>query len=230
MKLKYYYNQIPGGDQWRNNLIYTSLINEDQTVFVQHYVNDSEYHKGMNEVIDPALMNDKWTRELCWLNHMALHHPELIPKILDIDLVEKKIYFEIDGPDLWQRSLENNNCSFDDILPNWQDQMLTIIKTHHNLGLYKYSMHPSSYFIVNDKLKSINYFFAHHETEKTITIESFLSHISQNRRKELVKYSGSLGIDWQTPTDLKVIQRLCWDSFRTNYPADFIEKAIACIK
>jgi hypothetical protein len=230
MKLKYYYNQIPGGDQWRNNLIYTSLINENQTVFVQHYVNDSDYHKGMNEVIDPTLMESKWNREVVYLTNMSINYPDLVPKILDINFSERKLYLEIDGPDLWQRSLENNNCSFDDILPDWQEQMLTIVDAHNKLGFYKYSMHPSSYFIVNGKLKSINYFFAHSARENTITIESFLSHISQNRRKELVKYSESLGIDWQTPTDLKVIQRLCWDSFRTNYPADFIEKAIECIK
>ena len=64
MEFKYYYNQVPGQEPWRNNLIYTSLISEDKKTFVQHYINDSEYHKGQNQVVDSALMNAKWDREM----------------------------------------------------------------------------------------------------------------------------------------------------------------------
>jgi hypothetical protein len=94
MKFNYYYNQIPGGELWRNNLIYTSLISEDKKTFVQWYHNDSEYHRGMNEVVDPALMEEKWQRELKYITLMNDFYPEHIPVILDINLSEKKIYFQ----------------------------------------------------------------------------------------------------------------------------------------
>lgn len=225
MKFEYYYNRAPGQTPWRNNLIYTSLISSDKKIFVQHYVNDSEYHMGMNEVVDPKLMNDKWARELCYLTHMAANYPDLVPKIIDIDLREKKIYLEIDGVDLWQRQLDNNNCSFDDIVPDWQDQMLDIFRAHKDLEMWKYSLHPSSYFVVNGKLKSINYFFTYATGEGPITVRDHLSHISEGRRKEMKIKTDTMGIDWDTPYDLKTMQMLTFESFRNNYPDEFTERA-----
>ena len=225
MNYSYYYNQVPGELPWRNNLIYTSLISDDKKTFVQWYVNDSEYHQGQNQVVDPALMEEKWLRELNFITQMRNRYPDLVPTITNIDLEKKKMYLEIDGVDLWQRSLDRNNCPFEEIVPDWQDQMLAILTAHRDLRIYKYSLHPSSYFVVNGKLKSINYFFTYRFNEPPITINSFLSHISENRRVELRKQSQAMGIDWNTPTSLKDIQLLAFESFSNNYPRDFIEKA-----
>lgn len=227
MNFEYYYNRAPSETPWRNNLIYTSLISEDKKVFVQHYVNDSEYHKGMNEVVDPKLMSEKWRRELCFLTHMSKYHPDLVPKILDIDLRERKIYLEIEDVDFWQLQLDRNYCSFDEILPDWQEQMLNIFRTHKEMGLWKYSLHPSSYFIVQGKLKSINYFFTYDEFEGPITIREHLSHISEGRRAAMKEKTDLMNIDWDTPQSLQTMQMLAFESFRTNFPDDFIEKAKA---
>jgi hypothetical protein len=43
------------------------------------------------------------------------------------------------------------------------------------------------------------------------------------------KHIKSLGIEWDTPQPLDLLEQLCWESFRKNYPNDFIEKA-KCIK
>jgi len=215
---------MPGKEPWRNNLIYTSLIDQNKTVFCQWYHNDSEYHQGMNEVVDQSLMEEKWLREVNYLTQMRNVYPDLVPKILNIKLDERKLYLEIDGPDLWQRSLDSN-CSFDDILPDWQEQMLAIIQAHKDLGIYKYSLHPNSYFIVDGKLKSINYFFCYKDADGPITVNSFLSHVSHGRRIELKKHSDAMGIDWNTPTSLQQIQQLAFESFSADYPRDFIDKA-----
>ena len=225
MNYHYYYNQVPGEKPWRNNLIYTSLVSEDKKTFVQWYVNDSEYHQGQNEVVDPKLMKEKWLREVNYITQMRNRFPEMVPNIINIDLEKQKLYLEIDGVDLWQRSLDRNNCPFEDIVPDWQDQMLAILSAHKSLGIYKYSLHPSSYFIVDGKLKSINYFFTYKFNEPPLTINSFLSHISENRKIELRKQSQAMGIDWSTPTSLNDIQLLAFESFSNNYPRDFIEKA-----
>ena len=103
--------------------------------------------------------------------------------------------------------------------------MIDIIKAHRSLGLYKYSMHPSSYFIVNGKLKSINYFFTYHESEPQISIKDVESHIYSTRQNEIKKYISILGIEWNSPQPFDKLQFLCWESFRTNYPSEFIEKA-----
>lgn len=227
MEYEYYYNNVPGIGLCRNNLIYTSLISTDKKVFVQWYKNDTEYHKGQNQVVDPALMNDKWHREMHFLHNMQHHHPDMVPEILDINVLERKIYLAIDGVDFWQQSLDG--ASFDEILPDWQEQMLAIIQAHHDHGWYKYSMHPSSYFVVDGRLKSINYFFTYHQDEKPINIADHQSHLSEGRQAELKKYTDSQGISWTDPQPFDILENLCWNSFSNMYPKDFIEKAI-CIK
>jgi hypothetical protein len=228
MDYEYYYNNVPGIGLTRNNLIYTSLISPDKKTFVQWYHNDSEYHKGQNEVVDPNIMNEKWLRELNYLTQMRNRFPDLVPKIIKIDLDIKKIYLEIDGPDFWEQSGCNQE-NFDLVLPDWQDQMLNIIKVHKELGWHKYSMHPSSYFVVDEKLKSINYFFTYHKRENLISIKDVESHIHSNRQIEMRKHLSTLGIEWDKPQPWEVMDQLCWESFRKNYPAEFIEKA-KCIK
>lgn len=228
MTFNYYYNNVPELGKCRNNLIYTSLINVDKTVFCQWYHNDEGYHGGHNEVVDVKLMDDKWQRELKYLQLMRGAYPDLVPKVLDIDYKSRKIYLEIENDDFWEQS----GCiteNYSSVLPNWQEQMLDIIKAHKSLGLYKYSMHPSSYFVVKGKLKSINYFFTYHKSEPEFSISDIESHISTNRRTELKKYLESLGMSWDVPNSHQRNERLCWESFRSNYPSDFIEKVLCLL-
>lgn len=223
MNYEYYYNNVPGIGLTRNNLIYTSLISEDKKTFVKWYHNDSEYHKGQNEVVDPKLMHEKFHRELHFISNMAWHNPNMVPKILEVNIPERKIYLEVDGLDFWNRA----NCNidnYDSVVPDWQDQMVAIVEAHKARGWHKYSMHPSSYFVVDGKLKSINYFFTYHKDEEHISIAEVESHIHSNRQTEMRKHLESLGIDWNKPQPWEVMDQLCWESFRTNYPAEFIER------
>lgn len=224
MKFNYYYNITPEAGRVRNNLIYTSLISEDQKTFVKWFHNDSEYHMGMNQVVDQDLMDIKWQREIKFINLMSERFPTLVPEILDVDYPERKIYLVVDGVDFWQRHYDNN-CGYDDVLPDWQQQMIEIIEAHKSLNLWKFSMHPSSYFVVDGKLKSINYFFTYDDSEPMVTLAEHRSHISLNRQQELIAKMEKVGITWDTPVPFRDLQILCFESFRTNYPDDFIEKA-----
>jgi len=226
MEFEYYYNNVPEKGLCRNNLIYTSLISKDRKTFCQWYHNDTEYHKGQNQVIDPEKMQEKWSREVRFLIEMSREYKDKIPKILEIDYTDKKIYLEIDGPDFWEQAgcLTEN---YDKILPDWKEQMLSIIRAHKSLNLHKYSMHPSSYFIVGGELKSINYFFTYHKDEPNIAIDEVQSHIHSNRQEEMRKNLGKLGISWNDPQPWEVMDKLCWNSFRTNYPQKFIEKCLS---
>jgi hypothetical protein len=103
--------------------------------------------------------------------------------------------------------------------------MIEIIKAHKSLGWHKYSMHPSSFFVIDGKLKSINYFFTYNKNEGPITVRDHLSHISTNRQEEMKAKTDRMGIDWDTPQSLHTMQMLTFESFRNNYPQDFIEKA-----
>jgi hypothetical protein len=221
---EYYYNNVPDKGLCRNNLIYTSLINKDKTVFCQHYVNDADYHKGQNQVVDPNLMEEKWLREVNYITQMRNKYPALVPTIINIDLGQRKLFFKIQGVDFWQQTLDNN-CSYDDILPTWREQMLDIFKAHRALGIYKYSLHPSSYFVVDGQLKSINYFFCYNSTSAPISLRSVMSHISEDRRADLFPKMLALGIDVDAPTPHDQIQQLAFESFKTNFSVDFMEQA-----
>jgi len=221
---EYYYNNVPDKGLCRNNLIYTSLINKDKTIFCQHYVNDTDYHKGQNQVVDPSLMEEKWLREVNFLTQMRNSFPDLVPKIIKIDLESRKLFLEIQGVDFWQQTIDND-CSYDDILPDWREQMLNIFRAHKSLGIYKYSLHPSSYFIIDGKLKSINYFFCYKDNEEPISMRSVMSHISEERQADLFPKMSKLGIDVDAPTAFKRIQHLALESFKTNFPADIMDKA-----
>jgi hypothetical protein len=216
----YYYNN----DGTRNNLIYTSLISKNKQVFCQWYYNDGVYHKGQNEVVDVNLMEHKFQRELRMLSLMSVHYPDLVPKY-STDIPERKIYLEIDGKDFWNRA-DCNIANYSKVVPDWQDQMLEIFAAHKSLGIHKYSMHPSSYFVVDGKLKSMNYFFAHKNSEPNISIKEVESHIHSNRQQKMKQYLESLNIKWDEPQSWETLDKLCWNSFRTNYPEDFIEKAL----
>jgi len=224
-KFEYYFNDIPGTGLCRNNLIYTSLVDSNLTTFVQWYYNDGEYHKGQNQVVDPSLMQEKFDREVKYLTLMTENFPELVPKIKEIDTTNRKIYLEIDGKDFWNRAgcLTEN---YDNVLPDWQDQMIEIINAHKSLGLHKYSMHPSSYFVIDGKLKSINYFFTYHNTEPNFSIADVESHIYSTRQDKMREHLETLGIEWNTPQTFETMDKLCWNSFRNNYPIEFIERVL----
>lgn len=223
---EYYYNRVPGKGMCRNNLIYTSLISRDRKTFCQWYNNDTEYHKGQNQVIDPTLMEEKWNREIQFITMMSKKYPNFVPKILEIDPINRKLYLEIDGPDMWELvSCQGTNYS--KIAPDWDSQILDIMQAHRTLGIYKYSLHPSSYFVVDGQLKSINYFFCYMDSDNPITLSSVMSHISEDRKTELFPKMASMGIDVNTVTSFKKIQLLAFDSFKNNFPADFMEKAKA---
>lgn len=219
----YYYNNVPTKGLCRNNLIYTSLISKNKKIFCQWYHNDTDYHKGQNQVVDPALMDEKFYREIKYLSLMGKHYPNLVPKF-DINFEERKIFLEIDGPDIWER-IGCDGQDYSSILPDWEDQMLNIFQAHKNLGLFKYSLHPSSYFIVNGELKSINYFFTYDLEDLPLSIRSVLSHISNDRQQDLFPKMAAAGIDIDKPTDHKKIQLLAFESFKTNFSDNLMERA-----
>ena len=169
-------------------------------------------------------MEEKWLREVNFITQMRNRYPALVPTITNIDLDSRKMFFEIQGVDFWQQTLDNN-CTYDDILPDWREQMLGIFQAHKDLGIYKYSLHPSSYFVVDGQLKSINYFFCYKETDPQISLRSVMSHISEDRQADLFPKMAAMGIDVDAPTPHSQIQQLAFESFKTNFPADFMEEA-----
>jgi len=222
--MNYYYNDVPGKGLVRNNLIYTSLINNDKSVFCKWYHNDSEYHAGKNRVTDPDIMKNKWDREIKYLTFMSNNYPDYVPEILEIDTKERKIFLKIDGVDFWQQHYDKN-CTFDELLPDWQEQLLALFKIYKDNKFYKFSVHPSSYFVVDGKLKSINYFFCHAYKENYLTANQIRSHISDERfesAKHLMTKYKIVDFDQEIP--LSTFNNMILTSFESNYPIEFMDR------
>lgn len=226
-EFEYYYNNVPGKGLCRNNLIYTSLISQDKKTFCQWYYNDEIYHGGQNEVVDLDLMDEKWHREVKFLNIVKRNYPEHVLDIIDIDYNNRKIFYSIENVDFWELAKCNKN-NFNSVLSDWDKQMLDIFKAYKKLGLYKFSLHPSSYFIVKGKLKSINYFFTYDNTDSLISVSSVLSHISHDRRKQLFPQLEKLDIDLYSLTPYNTLQKLAFNSFNCDFPNNFMDRA--CIE
>jgi hypothetical protein len=223
MNFEYYYNDVPGKGLCRNNLIYTSLISKDKEIFCQWYHNDTTYHKGMNKVIDPNLMEEKWSREVKYLTLMAKHYPQHVPEILDINETEQKIYLRVQGPDMWERA----GCigtDYSSVIPDWQEQIIEIEEAHKSLEFHKFSFHPSSYFLIDGKLKCINYFFCYDYSENVLRFKDIESHISEDRLESAYALFKKNGIDVSQPMPLNNVQKLVFESFRSNYSSDFIQR------
>jgi len=223
-EFEYYYNKVPTKGLCRNNLIYTSLISKDKKTFCQWYYNDTAYHHGHNQIIDPSLMEEKWLREVNHITQMRNAYPDLVPNITHIDFTNHKLYFEIDGPDMWELA-GCTGTDYSNVVPDWDIQMLDIFKAHKKLGLYKYSLHPSSYFVVNGKLKSMNYFFTYSNKDADISLRSVMSHISEERQADLFPKMTAAGVDIDALTPHREIQLLAFESFKTNFSDDVMEQA-----
>lgn len=223
-KFDYYYNNVPGEGKCRNNLVYTSLISNDKKTFCQWFYNDKNYHNWQNKVVDPALMEEKWNREINFLLKMQEKFSEYVLKIIDIDYNNKKIFYSIEDVDFWELSGCSSN-NYDKILSDWKNQMLNIIRSHCQLRIYKFSMHPSSYFIVKGKLKSINYFFCYDFDELELVAENVFSHISNERLNKLFPLMEKLKINYKKPEPLHKLQMLTFETFKYNFPEQIMEEA-----
>lgn len=221
---EYYYNNVPGKGLCRNNLIYTSLISQDRKTFCQWYHNDTEYHRGQNQVVDPSLMDEKWQREIKFITIMSQEYPDLVPKILDIDMVYRKLYLEIDGPDMWECA-GCQGTDYSKVVPDWSQQLLNIVQAHKNLGIYKISMHPSSYFVVDGQLKSINYFFCYTDDDKPISMKSVLSHISEDRQRDLIGKMDAMGFTFDSTLSFSQFQHISFETFKLNFLDEVMDSA-----
>lgn len=214
---EYYYNTVPGKGLCRNNLVYTSKIDRQNNLFSVHYTVDQTYHK--NECLPQAVLNEKWRREFKY----TLEAPHTLD-VKELDSIKRRIIFNIQGDDFWQLA----NCNwrnFDKILPDWQEQMLTILQDYRNKGIWKYSLHPSSFFIVDGQLRTVNHFFCYSDDEPEVSIESVLDHISKDRQEKLFEYLDTHGIDPSKTFSFKFYGGVVLDNFNNDYPKEFIEAA-----
>jgi len=125
------------------------------------------------------------------------------------------------GNDFLMQRMENNN-----ILPNWQDQWLTLLTAMWDNNIAKISIHPNSWTVKDGQFIPLNWFFCYPLDGEKIKINSIMMQISAQRKDKLASALAGLGFDLNTPYTIKEIQTVALNSFRANYPAELIDKAL----
>lgn len=222
MEWEYYYN-LEGVEQVRANLVYTPYVSADRRTFCMSFNRDPGYHchEEENAQWNDELLTDRFNRELEFYFRAGKVMPTL--KIIDLDMQARKIYLEWHGDDFYMQGYMNGG--FARVLPDWQEQWLTRIKQMWDAGIVKMSLHPNSWVAKDGVLLPFNWFFSYRDDER-VAIRDVMRQISRGRQEKLGKVLADAAMDLDTPYNVNQLQRITFDSFRSNYPGDLIDRVL----
>ena len=223
----YYWNEEPG-DRFRANLVYTAYISGDRKTLCMSFNRDVNYHSNLEEntLWTEELLAERFQRELKFYNKAAGKIP--VAELLDIDENNKKIYIKFPGDDFYMMGYKS---SYDQVLPNWREQITERFKEMWSLGILKFSMHPDSWIVYEDGiLRPINWFFTFEEGEPEKSISEYLIQLSDSRQDKLRPLLEKFNIDIEKKYQLWDLQNICFESFRHNYPSELIDSLLSIKK
>ena len=223
----YYWNEEPG-DRFRANLVYTAYISGDRKTLCMSFNRDVNYHSNLEEntLWTEELLAERFQRELKFYNKVAGKIP--VAELLDIDENNRKIYIKFPGDDFYMMGYKS---SYDQVLPNWREQITERFKEMWSLGILKFSMHPNSWIVYEDGiLRPINWFFTFEEGEPEKSISEYLIQLSDSRQDKLRPLLEKFNIDIEKKYQLWDLQNICFESFRHNYPSELIDSLLSIKK
>ena len=217
---KYYYN-LEGTENVRANLVYTPLVSPDQKTFCMDFTRDTNYHWKVPENVlwTEDELQQRFINELNFQEQASKIMPTL--EIKDVDYETRKIFIEWHGDDFLMQRIKDPN-----ILPNWQDQWLDRLTTMWDNNIAKISIHPNSWTVRGTEFVPFNWFFCYPLNGTPITIRSFMIQVSAQRQEKMEAALRKLGFNLDTYYSIKDIQKVALNSFRANYPAELIDRAL----
>jgi hypothetical protein len=218
-----YYN-LEGEEYVRANLVYTPYVSPDKKTICMSFNRDRVYHKNEHENIlwTDEMLTDRFSKELEFHTLASNTIPTL--KLLDVDTVDRKIFFEWHRDDFLMQGLKAGG--YNKVLPDWQEQWLELIKNMRDVGIYKISLHPNSWIAHQGQLIPWNWFFCYHRDSEPVTFRSLLPQISAGRLEKLVGVLADQGVDLDTACSPHLMQRIAFNSFRYNYPKELIDNVL----
>ena len=218
-----YYN-LEGDEYVRANLVYTPYVSPDKKTICMSFNRDRAYHKNEHENVlwTEEMLDDRFSKELEFHRLASKTMPTL--KLLDVETVDRKIFFEWHGDDFLMQGLAAGG--YDKVLPDWQPQWLDLIRKMRAVGIYKISLHPNSWIAHQGKLIPWNWFFCYHSDSEPVTFRSLLPQISAGRLEKLVGVLADQGVDLDTMCSPQMMQKIAFNSFRYNYPPELIENVL----
>ena len=219
----YYYN-IEDTELVRANLVYTPYVSPDKKIFCMSFNRDIGYHTDIDEnnLWTEELLIDRFEREILFHSKASTIMPVL--DVIFIDRDNRRIFLEWHGDDFLMQGIREG--SYEQLLPNWQEQWTTLLHKMWSIGIYKISLHPNSWTVHNGILIPFNWFFCFDINEPHVTIRSLLVQISAGRQEKLAAVLESNNIDLDRLMAPMSLQQIAFNSFRHNYPHDLIDNIL----
>jgi hypothetical protein len=164
---------------------------------------------------------DRFMKEVMFHERAEKVLPTL--QLLDIDLNNRQIFLEWLGDDFYMQGLSAGG--YDNVIPDWKEQWKHHMRSMWKLGIVKISLHPNSWVARHGVLVPFNWFFCDDQLE-SVSVKDVLIQISQERQEKLNKVLESHNMNTNTVYDVKSLQKIAFNSFRSNYPADLIDSIL----
>lgn len=216
----YYWNE-ESGDRFRANLVYTAYVSPDKKTLCMKFFRDPLYHTDLeeNKLWTDDLLEERFRRELRFYDLAKTKMP--VAEVLEVNELTRSIFLKWPGDDFYMMGYKS---SYDNVLPNWKNQITDRFKEMWSMGILKFSIHPNSWIVYDDGiLRPFNWFFTFSEDEADRAITDFLIQISNTRKETLAPVLKSFGWDIDTIYSLKELQSIALESFRKNYPQELID-------
>lgn len=140
------YKKVEAGKFVSTNMVYVPLVDPSNSICCMDFGNS-------RITFDNTFF---FLRELQYLERFKKY--KWIPSILDIDKVNKRIYFE------WHNGTCNNiletGQSLDTICPDWEPQLKNILNNIQEQQVYKINVYPHCFFIDSFKQMRAMDFYA----------------------------------------------------------------------
>jgi len=133
------------------NLLYTPRMNPQGTILCMDWKNTGVYQT--NKKLTEELINFFFEQEIRYLNTFKEY--KWCPNIIAIE--GRSIFIEWNKESL--NAIIKSESTLTDILPNWRDQLLEILRDINNAGYYKMTLYPHCFYIdQNMQLKSFDFY------------------------------------------------------------------------
>jgi hypothetical protein len=221
----YYYN-YENGQTIRANLVYTPLVSPDRTKFCMWFKRDVNYHfdQKINSLWTEDILDDRFQKELKYHNIASRYVPTL--EILEINYSSKKIIIEWFDND-FHTSCQNK--SREEIFPNWEYQMINMMKKLWKNNVVKLSLHPNSWIVKDEYLVPFNWFFCYDKSTDSDSLDNLIIQISETRLEKVYDIFKSLGFDPNLKYSATELQTLALHSFKSNYNEDIINRLLVSL-
>lgn len=152
----YYYKLTQNGVPVESNLLYTPTVSPDGSMMCMHYCIDKAYRSNTPDELSDDLVDWFFHREVRFLK--TFEQFDFTPHVYEIDLINRKIIIEWNKETVSQVVFDPTR-SLDQELPDWREQIKSMLIDTNKFEHYKMSLYPHCFFISKEgKLKTIDYY------------------------------------------------------------------------